>query len=578
MSLSFVFAQETVDVRAADFTLGKSVSVGEGTNELSIKLDPLPARATPLSQLGIKQGTNAAQFGPDPTLPYFTVRFAMPIPPENDTNLTGHLAGVDASVLAHNHSPGFEILPNGDALAIYFSAATSRGASENSTNTCFVQARLRYGSEEWDLPELFCDFEGINDQSGLLWNDNGTIRFFGGGRGVAPMLPFKQAVSTNNGASWTVSLPQLDKPAEDFTAQPVNSAFRGADGAMYFVMDADGNESFLWRSVDGIHWHDQGGRTGARHSAVVPLDDNRTLLSIGGKNNSVNGWSPENISTNYGVSWSESKASPFPALGGNQRPSLIKLANGHLLFASDSYIRKSGKSPDGWTLGQGTFVAVSTNEGVTWRFKKLPVGLPHHEDRHFDTLGYVTARQAPNGVVHILTTMTQPCLDYEMNEAWIFSDAGDIAPETSGGQIKKFSERYPDGTLRSEWSARICRHGRYLLNGRETDYYPNGQKQHVVTYLDGRKTGTETYWAADGTKLSTWQHDLKHNRSVWTQFWPNGKKKVESTWNTQPTARDRDRQFFGLEADGPAKQWNEDGALKFAGDFSNGLLVKETTP
>jgi len=35
------------------------------------------------------------------------------------------------------------------------------------------------------------------------------------------------------------------------------------------------------------------------------------------------------------------------------------------------------------------------------------------------------------------------------------------------------------------------------------------------------------------------------------------------------------RSFFGLIADGPAQQWNQDGSVKFSGRFSQGLLVKE---
>lgn len=567
---------QTVFVHAAGFMLGKEISIGAGTNRLQLALDPENGVVPPFTQSAIKQGAQPALQGPDPTVPYFTVRFALPVPPENDTNSAGALAGVAADVLAHNHSPGFEILPDGDALAVWFSAKDSRGASENANTTRFVQARLRYGSEQWDLPELFFDFEGLNDQSGLLWNDAGTIRFFGGGRGVTPLLPFKLAASTDNGATWTLSLPQLEKPAEDFTPQPINSAFRGADGALYFAMDAAKDESFLWRSADGgVHWRQLPGRTGARHSTMVPLDDKGTVLSIGGKNSAVNGWSPENISTNYGASWGTSQASPFPPLGGNQRPSLIRLANSHLFYASDSYIKKSGKSPDGWTLGQGTFVAVSTNNGASWHFKRLPVELPHHEDRHFGTLGYVTARQAPNGVIHLLTTMTQPCLHYELNEAWIFSDAGDLAPETSGGRLEKFSESYPNGKIRSQWRARICPNGRYLLDGKETDFYEDGGKQHEVTYASGRKTGAEIFWSPGGKKLWSWSHDLKHNRSVWTQYWPNGQKRLESTWNTRPTARDLNRSFFGLVADGPARQWNEDGRLAHFYKFTNGIYDGE---
>jgi len=255
---------------------------------------------------------------------------------------------------------------------------------------------------------------------------------------------------------------------------------------------------------------------------------------------------------------------------------MIRLASGNLFFVSDAFLNKIGRQPPpGWKYGAGCFVAISEDNGASWHVKPLPVELPNYQRNTNGTVGYVTARQAPNGVIHVLTTVTQPCLDYELNEAWVFSDAGDIAPETSGGTIKKFSEKFPNGKVRSQWNARICPGGRYLLDGKETDFYDTGAKQHEVTYASGRKTGTETFWSADAKKLWNWKHDLKNNRSVWTQFWPNGKKKSESTWNTHPQARDLKRNFFGLVAEGPAQQWTEDGALKFSGKFSNGLLVKE---
>jgi hypothetical protein len=534
-----------------------------------------PGRAIPFNQSAIKQGgSGVTVYGPNPKAPYFTVRFAMPIPPSNATNAAGALAGVDPLVYTHNHSPGFEILPNGDALAVYFS--TPPGDAEAAPTTTFAQARLRYGSEQWDMPELFFDFKNINDQSAQLWKDGNKIWFFGGGRGVSDWMPFKIATSTDNGATWTLSLPELDQPAKDYTAQPITSAFRGPDRSIYFAMDGDGAQSFLWRSSDeGVHWHQMEGRTGGRHSVIMPLDNKGNLLSIGGKNSSTNGWSPENTSSNWGATWSPSTPSPFPPLGTAQRPSLIRLKDGNLFFVSDSYQHKTDKEPPaGWKFGDECFVAISTNNGASWHIKTLPVRLPGHQRPKHSTVGYVTARQAPNGVIHILTTVTQPCLHYEMNEAWVFSDAGDIAPETSGGTVKEFSETYQNGKV-SRWSARICPGGRYLLDGKETDLYANGEKEHEVTYASGRKTGTETYWSKDGQKVWVWEHDLKRNRSVWTQYWPKGKKKSESTWNTKPEARDLKRSFFGLVADGPAKQWSEDGALKFAGNFSNGLLLEK---
>jgi antitoxin component YwqK of YwqJK toxin-antitoxin module len=178
-------------------------------------------------------------------------------------------------------------------------------------------------------------------------------------------------------------------------------------------------------------------------------------------------------------------------------------------------------------------------------------------------------------VIHVLTTETQPCLHYELNEAWIFSDAGDVAPETDGGEVREFSAKFPDGRPSSQWSARICPNGRYLLDGREMDFYENGSRQHEVVYVNGRKSGEETFWLPDGKKLWSWSHDLPNNRGIWTQYWGNGNRKSESTWNTRPQARDLARSFFGLVADGPVRQWNEDGSLKFHGRFVNGAFAGE---
>jgi hypothetical protein len=318
------------------------------------------------------------------------------------------------------------------------------------------------------------------------------------------------------------------------------------------------------------------GRTGGRHSVIVPVDDKGGLLSIGGKNASVDGWSPENTSSNRGASWSKSVASPFPPLGSAQRPSMIRLADGNLFFTSDAYLHKLNRPPPaGWKFGNGCFVALSTNNGASWRIKSLAVQLPNHERGTNGTLGYVTARQAPNGVIRILTTETQPCLHYEMNEAWILSDLGDLAAENSGGTVKEFSENYPNGKVRSQWSARICPNGRYLLDGKEVDFYENGAKSHEVFYVNGRKSGDETYWSAGGAKIWTWKHDLNKNRAVWTQYWPNGSRKCESAWNTKPMARDLKRSFFGMVADGAAKQWDESGALKSSVTFANGLPVEK---
>lgn len=564
--------QDTLYVVAANFRAGEqTAALGDSANVVRFVLKE---RATvPFCQSAIRQRTDEAALAPDPAKPYFSVRFALPIPAAYTPTETGELVGLDYGVFHHAHSPGFEVMPNGDALAVYFSSP--RGRSESDTMATFIQARLRFGAEEWDLPELFFDTQLGNDQSGLLWNDNGRIRFFGGGRYISDYVPFRMAESTDNGATWTFSVPQLDTAATDFTAQPINSAFRDPQGNIYMAMDAKGSESFLWRSRDdGRTWEDMGGRTKGRHSTIVPLDDRGTLLSIGGKNASVEGWTPQNISHDWGATWEEATPSPFPPLGSAQRPSIIRLQSGNLLYITDSYLlKKNIPAPEGWAYGDNCVVAVSKDNGKSWHIKPLPVQLPHNGRTAHPSLGYSTVRQAPNGVIHILTSANFPGLHYELNEAWIWSEAGETEPAApTGGTVKRYAEHYPDGTLKAEWSAEIRPDGRYLLHGELTDYHPDGSVQHRACYEHGRKTGTELFYNPDGTLRWRWERDLKTMRGVWTQYWPNGTKRVESNWNLEPTPRDLNRKFIGCVAEGDATHWNEDGSEKAVYTFRNGLL------
>ena len=111
------------------------------------------------------------------------------------------------------------------------------------------------------------------------------------------------------------------------------------------------------------------------------------------------------------------------------------------------------------------------------------------------------------------------------------------------------------------------------MDGKETDYYNNGTIEHQVTYASGRKTGTEIFWSLNRKKIWTWEHDLKDNTAVWEQYWPNGHVKGRSSWNTEPDARDLQRSFFGLVANGPAYEWAEDGTPIHACLFTNGLFA-----
>ncbi|MHC4060709.1 MAG: SUMF1/EgtB/PvdO family nonheme iron enzyme [Planctomycetota bacterium] len=524
------------------------------------------------TQAALKQSTAPALQGPDPNIPYFTVRFAMPIPPDNRDEY-GALAGVCQSIAGHNHSPGFEIMPNGDALAVWFSGPYG---SEYGSNVRFVQSRLRYGSDMWDMPELFWDMKGMNDESGLLWTEeDGTIHFFGGGRiANSNKRPFVMAISTDSGATWDVKRPYFPVPAVNFQAQPCQNAWRQDENTIYTVTDGEnpGDTSIVWRSTDnGVTWNDMGGRTNGRHSTIVPLDDSGTLLSLGGKNSDIGGWMPWAKSYNWGASWIDEGPTDFAYLNGNQRPCVTRLADSNLVFVEDCQERGSNDQPPGWTHGYGCLIAISDDNGDSWYIKKLPVTLLHESDREYGTLGYSSVRQAPNGIIHVLTTMTHPCLHYEFNEAWIHSAEGDIPPETTGGTVNDYNEHYPGGALRAEWSARTCTNGRYLLHGTETLYYENGAKEYECTYNNGRKAGAETCWAPSGVKLWSWEHDDGTYMSVWTHWWSNGLKRIESRWFTYPPARDLpSRQFSGMAAMGDAYHWDRSGTPTHAYYFDMG--------
>ena len=541
-----------------------------------LDIDPLEkpfVSAPAIPQMAITQSTEPALIGPDPNVPYFTVRFSLPIPPENSTNGIASMLGVSPALMYHNHSPGFEILPNGDALAVWFTALSNEARDEQKPNTRLVQARLRYGSDQWDMPGLFYDFKHENDQHALMWTEGETIWLFCGGLGMSDRLPFKIAKSTDSGATWRMELPLVDSPARNYSPQPAQNAFRAPNGDIYFAMDGEDVESFLWRSSDGgTTWHDMGGRTSTRHSTIVPLDGNGTVLSVGGKKNGIDDFNIWDKSYNWGASWPERGATPFSELSPNQRPCAIVMANGNIAFCSDAQTHY-GNRPPGINHPPGCIVAISEDNASTWHIKNLPVTLPHEEYTSNWRLGYSTIRQAPNGVLHILATMTHPGLHYEMNEAWVFSGEGDIAPETSGGAVNSYSEDYPSGQLKTSWSARTCANGRYLLDGVQTCYYPDGGKEYEVTYENGRKTGSETYWTSDGAKAWSWRHDATDNTSIWMHYWANGLRRIESHWSNFPQARDNERNFSGFIAEGPTYHWDRTGQPVNAWTFSAGDLA-----
>ncbi|HOM98977.1 MAG TPA: SUMF1/EgtB/PvdO family nonheme iron enzyme, partial [Acidobacteriota bacterium] len=225
----------------------------------------------PFFQQCVKQ--EAPRFKKVGEKPYFKRRVILPIPPENVVSEASRAAGFHPGILGHNHSPALEVCPNGDLIAVYF---TSVG--EGSPDAALIGTRLRYGAEEWDMPELLFDLADVNDVAPLLWNDNGKLHLFWGAAppGLAD-LPFWFVSSSDNGATWSgVRFPFIRGRRVLYYGQPISTAFRDRDGTMYVPTDGVGGHSLLWASRDGgVTWFDTGGRTGGRHTCFVLLPDGR---------------------------------------------------------------------------------------------------------------------------------------------------------------------------------------------------------------------------------------------------------------------------------------------------------------
>jgi len=511
-------------------TIGFRVVLGEKPKSKPLTFEP-PALMRCVKQKGVM-----LQQGPDVSKPYYKIRRLFPY--GLDLVNVGWKLGIEPGVFAHHHNAALASLPNGDLLAFYYNRPLNTGEREPILSIAGL--RLRHGAERWDMPSSWPDFLDANDEAPLLWNDNGVLWLFWGCPRIREIHPFQWTTSADNGASWSeIKFPVFETPLGSYSAQPITSAFRDSEGTIYVGVDGSGASSVLFSSKnDGRTWLDPLGRTRGRHSAFVILD-NRTILSYGGKNDHIEGFMPKNVSTDGGRTWQVSKSS-VPMLGGGQRPVLIKLASGRLLYAGDmladdegpELLPKAEQLPDGYA-GLGGYVGLSYDNGQTWRIKRLPGlstgylgkdgGLAREE-----SVGYVIACQSADDLIHVLTTSE---LHITFNEAWMLSEnEPEVRPQdTSVKAVEKYRENYHGGQGRVTYSGGIGEDGCWVLEGKEIWFYESGQKQWEVEYKAGRKVGTETYWGKDGQIKWQWEHG-KDGRSVWKVFDNNGKIEAESLW------------------------------------------------
>ncbi len=516
---------------------------GYGRHRIGFRVVLAPAPTTaphpfvaPYARQGVKPVTSEVTQGPDATQPYFRRRRMLPIPPEDAKQDVINHAGLHPSFRDHSHSPGFEVLPNGDALLVIYTSYT-----EYEPEVSLIAARLRFGAEEWDMPSTMMDTPGANDHAPLLARDGDTLRLFWGNPYAEGHFPFQSITSRDNGATWSeVAYPHITGPLGKNLErpQPINTTIRDRAGTLYLAVDAGGggplgSQSMLWATSDnGATWHDTLGRTFGRHTTFVLRKDG-SILGMGGKNSGLDDFMPRAISTDGGKTYAMSKT-PFSQLNSGQRPCIIRLASGRLFMAGDYQPSKKTKKPAS-IKEEGSYVALSDDDGETWHIKRLPGAFSQH--RGWPSVGYSVARQAPNGVINLITTLNHPALHFEMNEAWILSEATladndprlDQSAATTISRVTSHEDKFADGRTRLTWSSGVANDGRVLLQEKETWFYPTGARQHETDYQLGRKSGHEAYWSPAGLKVWEWDHH-EDGTSNWTTYWSDGTKRSESIW------------------------------------------------
>lgn len=517
-----------------------------------VVLAPAPATpprpvAVPYARAGVIDSTTDVARGPDPRVPYFRRRRMLPIPPEDSTPAAIVRAGLHPSFRYHNHSPGFVVLPNGDALLVIYTSYR-----EYEPGVSLIAARLRFGTDQWDMPSPFLDTPGANDTAPLLWQEGRRTWLFWGNAYEEGHYPFNFITSEDDGATWSpVRFPHITGPlGPDLTRpQPINTVIQDRAGAIYLAVDAGGggpfgSQSMLWCTPDGgLTWHDTLGRTAGRHTSFVFRRDG-SILGMGGKNSGIDDFMPRSISRDGGRTYTFSK-SPFSQLNSGQRPCIIRLASGRLFMAGDYQPSKKTHKPAS-IKESGAYVALSDDDGDTWHIKRLPGAYSAH--RHMPSVGYCVARQAPNGLIYLITSLNHPALQFELNEAWILSPDTmadddprmDESRATAIAQVTEHEEVYPDGSPRIVWSSGAANDGRVLLQGREVWFYPDGAKQREADYRLGRKVGRETYWAPNGVKRWEWNHQAD-GVSDWTTYWPDGTLRSTSSWRNHALIPGTDR-------------------------------------
>ena len=217
-------------------------------------------------------------------------------------------------------------------------------------------------------------------------------------------------------------------------------------------------------------------------------------------------------------------------------------------------------------------------------------------------------RQGANGVIHILSTMTHPCLHYEINEAW-FEASSETEDKQQQQQQSADSKAAAPRSDREQARSPTASGGvatfgfvsstasGYKLDGPYLATFPNSTViQYNATYELGVRL-SEALYDSTGRLLSQWRHSScggggaagaasqEACTSVYEMFdAATGAMRVQSHFEGRFVPRDlhliktnpAGYRITGLTAHGSACKWDASGRVTAGHVFASGMLDPKT--
>ena len=335
----------------------------------------------------------------------------------------------------HNHCPTIVECPNGDLLAVWFSCEREVGREMT-----LVGSRLRRGTDEWDDASLFWDVPDRNMTGAFLHREGDVLHLYGalGVGGTWGQMILYHRLSIDSGATWSPARIIVPDHANG-QAQPANLVFRARNGTLVLPGDDNAvNGSRLYLSHDnGATWSIPPGRIDGIHAAVGQNDAGE-IIAFGRRFRPESDRMPLGISRDMGQTF-ERSWSTFDAIRGGQRPVLLRLREGPFLLCSFARALRFTDATGAERVGTGMFAALSWDGGHSWPTRKLltmgrgefPLaggawtGAFTMTPDTAEPKGYLTATQASDGTVHLLSSGNH----YQFNLAWLLEPALPARPE-----------------------------------------------------------------------------------------------------------------------------------------------------